>query len=513
MGNNILIVKNTIYMTIRMIFVLIISLYTTRVVLAQLGVLDYGIFNVVGGFVAMFTFLNNAITSAVQRYYNYEIGRNDYFAVKEIYNTSIIVQIVMAIIVIIISEAIGIWYVYNKLNVPTVRLNASFWILQSSIASFVIMILQVPYSALIVAKEKMGYFAIVSVIHAILSLIIAYVLSISNFDKLILYGFLLTLVNFICFCAYYVYCKNNFKEVKYRKGFNLPLFKSMSIFSGWNSLGAFAWAIKEQGVNIMLNIFCGPIVNSARGIAMQVNSGFQSLVSNIGVTVRPQITQSYAQGNIARTIALTFSFSKFSCVLLYMFSLPILLELNYVLGIWLGDSYPEHTKAFIIIIVITSFLSNLNSAVSSIVHSTGIIKKYQLVGSFLNLMSLPFVYFVLYKGARAEVALIVILFSMIAVQIGALIVLKSIVNYSIMEYLKQVVGAFFLTVAVSIGIPIIIYIIMPQGIIRFIIVAISSLITVSITFYFLGMSKAEKELTKGIFVSLREKMKTQKVIH
>lgn len=500
-------------MTIRMIFVLIISLYTTRVVLAQLGVIDYGVFNVVGGFVAMFNFLNNAITSAVQRYYNYEIGRKDFYAVKEIYNTSIIVQIVMAGIVIIVSETIGIWYVNHKLNVPADRLNASLWILQTSIASFVIMIIQVPYSALIVAKEKMGYFAIISVTHAILSLIITFILSISKFDKLILYGFLLTFVNLICFFAYYIYCKKNFKESEFRIGFNMPLFKSMSTFSGWNALGAFAWAFKEQGVNIILNIFCGPVVNAARGIAMQVNSGFQSLVSNMGVTIRPQVTQSYAQGNIARTLSLTFSFSKFSCVLLYMFSLPVLLELNYVLGIWLGDTYPAHTKAFIVIIVITSFLSNLHSAVSGIIHSSGNIKKYQLVGSTLNLLSLPFAYIALYKGASPEMALIVIFFSMIAVQIGALIVLKSIVDYSVKDYLKQVVGAFFLTVVTSIGIPVIIYLIMPQGLFRFIIVVISSLISVSITFFFLGMSKAEKELSINIYNSLRKKLRAIKTTH
>lgn len=481
-------------MTIRMVIVLGLSLYTTRIVLHELGISDYGIYNVVGGIVAMFTFLSNAMSNAIQRFYSYEIGKNDSLKIQAIYKTSLIVQFIIACIVLVSSEIIGTWYIDNKINIPISRIFAAKWILHFSIFSLIVIIFQAPYSALIIAKERMNYYAIVSVINAVLSLLIAIALKFASADKLIIYGALFFIVQLISFFAYFFYCKKNFKEARLTSGHDINLIKSLSSFSTWSLIGSFAWILKDQGVNLILNIFYGPAVNAARGIAVQVNGGVQSFVSNIGVSIRPQITQAYAQGNIQRTMSLTYSFSKLSCIMLYIFSLPLLLELDFVLEIWLGNTYPDHTKSFILIIVITSFISNFNTAISGVVHSSGKMKLYQISAASLNLLSIPFVYFFLKSGSSPEIGFIVIFLSMVIIQTSSLIILKKIINYSIWEYTRNVIFPFLLTVIISIILPLIIHYLLPAGTLRFIIIIFLSLITISFSFYYLGCNSSEREL-------------------
>ena len=486
--------KNTIFLTIRMFFVLVLTLYTTRILLSILGVVDYGIFNVVCGFVSMFTFINAAMTNGIQRFYNYELANDEKEGIKRVYSAALLIQLCVALILVLFAEIIGIWYLKNKMVIPNDRGPAAFWIFQFSIASFVFMIFQVPYSAVILAKERMFFYALISVLNALFTLALVLLLQSIHGDQLVVYGGLLVSIQIITLIAYYIYSKSSFKELKLIRKFDKNLLLSMLSFSGWNLLGTFSSVMKEQGVNVILNFFYGPVVNAATGIANQINGGLQSLVSNLSVAVRPQITKSYAQGNIDRTLNLTYSISKISCIVLYMFSLPILLELKYILHIWLGNNIPDHTYNFIIIIVLTSFLNNLNSAISGVVHSSGKMKVYQIVGSVFNLIALPADYIALKLGAEPEVALYITFISMILVQISALIVLKTIVNYSIKTYVRQVILPFMLTVALTILIPIVLHKLIDDGLLRFIIVFCFSILEIGLVFYMVGLNRNEREL-------------------
>lgn len=503
-SKNIRIAKNSIYMGLRMIFVLIITLYSTRLILNELGIEDYGIFNVVCGFVTMFTFLNSAMSNGIQRFYNFEYGKDGDAGLLRVYNNAIIIQFAIAFIILILAETIGLWYINQKMVFSFNRIRAANIIFQSSIISFIIIIIQVPFTALVIAKEKMNFYAIMSVINACLALLIVLAIRFSPIDKLVFYGILYTVIQFITFICYVVFCKRLITINLNRKA-NGEMLKSIVTFSGWNILGTFSNVMKEQGINVLLNLFGGPVINAARGIATQVNGGFQSLVSNLSVPVRPQVTQSYSQGNYKRVLELTFSVSKLSCILLYMFSLPVLLEIDYILYLWLGDKIPDHTDTFIIIVVLTSFLNNLNAAVSGIVHSSGKMKLYQITGSLLNLMALPIAFILLKNGHCFELALWSVFFCMILCQTASLIILKKIINFSIRQYFRLVILPFVIVILLSIGIPIIIHCSIQGNILRLILVSLSSLVFVSIVTYWIGLNKREKELCTSIFPILHSK--------
>lgn len=497
------IARNTIFMAIRMVIVLAINLYATRLILSAIGVVDYGIYTVVCGVVAMFGFLNTAMSNGIQRFYNFEMGKVGDVGVTKVYNTSLRIQFIVAFIVFVATEIVGVWYLNNKMVLPPERLSAAFWVMQYSIFSLVIIIIQVPYVSYIIAREKLDFYAMMSVGNAVLTLLATILLSYIDFDRLITYGFFLFVIHVLFFLAYLLYSKRISVNLVFERKTDYALFKEMVQFSGWNLLGTFVGVGKEQGTDVILNFFFGPIVNAARGVANQVNGGLQSLVSNLSISVRPQVTKSYAEGNIDRTMNLTYSISKVSCIILYMFSLPIILEIDFILRIWLGDNIPEHTQNFVLIIVATSFLNNLNSAISGVVHSSGKMKRYQIVGSVLTLFSIPAIYIVLKLGGSPEMALWVIFVSMIIVQIGALLVLKTIVDYSIKTYLRKVLIPFLETLLVSIIFPLFILSVMEEGFLRFVVVSIISLLSVGVATYFLGLNRSERELCLSYYYKVK----------
>lgn len=497
------IARNTIFMAIRMVIVLAINLYATRLILLAVGVVDYGIYTVVCGVVAMFGFLNSAMSNGIQRFYNFEMGKVGDAGITRVYNASLRIQFIVAFIVFVATEIVGVWYLNNKMVLPPERLSAAFWVMQYSIFSLVIIIIQVPYVSYIIAREKLDFYAMMSVGNAVLTLLATILLSYIDFDRLIAYGFFLFVIHILFFLAYLLYSKRISVNLVFERKTDYALFKEMVQFSGWNLLGTFAGVGKEQGTDVILNFFFGPIVNAARGVANQVNGGLQSLVSNLSISVRPQVTKSYAEGNIDRTMNLTYSISKVSCIILYMFSLPIILEIDFILRIWLGDNIPEHTQNFVLIIVATSFLNNLNSAISGVVHSSGKMKTYQIVGSLLTLSSIPAIYIVLKLGGSAEMALWVIFASMIIVQIGALLVLKTIVDYSIMNYLRYVILPFLLIVVLSIAPPLFVLNLMEEGVKRFVILTSISFIATGMATYYVALNKTEKEICMSFLAKLR----------
>lgn len=504
------IAQNTLVLCVRMVIVLCINLYTTRLTLDALGIDNYGIYNVVCGFVSMFTFLNTSMANGIQRFYNYEYGKKGVAGAKKVYIHSLVVQAILVLTILLLTETLGLWYVYNKMVIPLDRFEATLLIYQLSILSFIFIIMQVPYTAAIMAHEKMGFYAFIGLLDAGLKLLIAKFIPYADCDSLVLYGVLLTLVSLIDFILVFTYSKLKFEEIKFEKKFELHFFKSMLSFSGWNILGSFSGMMREQGLNVILNLFFGPAVNAARGVAYQVASGLQGFVANAGVAVRPQIIQSYAQNNELRTINLMLSLSKVGILALFILSYPIILEINFVLNLWLGNEVPEHTASFIILVVLISYVNNMNSAVSAVVHATGQMKKYQTITSLITILSLPVAYYTLDMGCEPESVFWVSLLFTILMQIASLFILKNLVDFSLKKYVVKVLLPTILVVAISAPLPFYIHYITPEGWGRFLFVILSSMTISIIVSYIIALNKKEKSLVNSIITRfIPKKLKTK----
>lgn len=500
MAGNQTIAKNSIYLAIQLVLVLIVSLYTSRVILQVLGVEDFGIYNVVCGFVAMFAFLNTSMNNAIQRFYNYEFGKNGVDGASKVFNTAILIQVVLALIIIIATESFGLWYLYEKMVIPENRFYASFWIFQFSVISLVFLILQIPFSAAILAHEKMSYYAIVNIIDSILKLGIALAIPYIPGDKLIGYGFLMVVISIINLFLYGIYSRLHFSEIRLKRKFHKSLFKDMLSFSGWNLFGSFAGVGKEQGVNLVLNLFLGPVVNAARGIAYQVAGALQGFVTTVTISGRPQLTQAYAQGDINRTFNLMYSLSKLSFIVLYMFALPVMMEIDYILLIWLGNNLPSFTSCFVVLVIISAIAGVLNPPTSFVVHATGKMAKYQLYSSIVSIMILPVAYFLLKVGGSAESVFVIgILFNIIG-QIVCLLVLKSLVDFSLTDYCNSVIIPIVLVSLSSIVLPYIVKTNMEDGFLRLVIVSIVSVVSVMISAFALALNAEEKKIVK-VFIN------------
>lgn len=490
--------KNSLFLSIRMVLVLLISFYTTRVLLKILGVEDYGVYNVVCGFVSMFAFLNTSLSNGLQRFHNFELERNGIEAAKKVFNNGIIIQTILSVILVLIVEFVGIWYIDNKMVLPEGRLFAAHCIFQFSLLSLVITILQAPFVAAVMAHERLDFYAILTVIDSILKLVIVIVLPYLSGDSLIWYGLLWCLVSALNIFAYSIYSRINFDEVRLRISIDKPLLKSMLGFSGWNIFGTFSNIVREEGINLILNLFCGPVVNAARGVANQINGGVQSFVQNITTPARPQVIQSYARGDYNRTTNLTFTISKLSCFFITLLALPICYEIDTILKIWLGDNIPEHTAAFVILIIMCSYQGNLNAATSTIVHATGNMKNYQLYCSLIKLLSVPIGYFLLSKSFQPEIILLIVFFLDWASHFAGLFTLSKIFNISIRSYIREVIFPIIGTVLLSSLIIFPIHQYIDNDYWRLATVTIASCLVICIFTYFIGLKKNERFLLNQI---------------
>lgn len=501
------IARNSILLNIRMVFVLVLTLYTTRAVLSLLGVEDYGIYNVVCGFVSMFVFLNTAMSNGIQRFYNFELGKNGIEGAKRVYSASLIIQFVLAIIIILFAETFGLWYLHNKMVIPEERVVAADWIYQFSVLGFIFVIFQAPYAAAVMAHEKMDYFALISVLDAVLKLAIVFLIPLFTCDTLVIYGLLMTSICGLDFFLYWIYCKRKFEEITFIKRQPIGLYKSMLSFSGWNIFGALSSVMKEQGINMVINLFFGPVVNAARGVASQVNSGLMTFVQNVAIPVRPQVIQSYAAGDVERSMRLTFSVSKLSSCMLLLVALPVVLEIDFILKIWLGANIPEHTATFVFIIVLTCIISNLNYAISGVVHASGKMALYQIAGGLAGILSVPAAYIVLKMGGSPESAIWVSFWAMVIGQINALLILKSIVDYSIKDYIKNVIFPFSLVTIIAFIFSYIPLSLIEEGLLRLIVVTIVSFLSICITTYYVALDSGEKELISQLLKSFNKRRK------
>ena len=485
------IAKNTLMLYFRQILIMIVSLYTVRVVLNTLGAEDYGIYNVVAGVVVLFSFVNNAMATSTQRFLNFNLGKEDIEKTQQTYSASLLIHIGIALIFIVLAETIGLWFVNTKLNIPLERHSAAMWCYQFSIITTVFNILRVPYNAVIIAYEKMSFFAWVSIVETVLKLLVVYLLIISPLDKLVAYVILLTLVSIIILFCYKIYCNKKFEIAHYKRITDYSLVKEILGFSGWSLFGATANVANNQGTNIVLNMFTNVTVNAAMGIANQVNSAVYSFVSNFQTAFNPQLIKSYAAGEKEKFDTLIVRTSKFSFMLLWFVVLPLTLNLDFVLQIWLNN-VPEFSVDFVKLILIYSLLDAINGPLWLAVQATGVIKKYQIIVSCLIFANLPLSIVAFMLGANPCWILYIKIILSCVITVFRLIYLNVTQCFSVKKYIKNVLLP-------MIGIIVLSYMISGfcssfiKGLTYFFVSCVISVMVNILLFFFVGINRKEKE--------------------
>ena len=487
------IAKNTLMLYIRMFFTMAVSLFTSRVILQTLGVTDYGINNVVGGVVTMFSFLNGAMASATQRYLNVDIAQGNKEHLRTTFRTAMQIHVLIALAIFVLAETVGLWFVLNKLIIPEDRMYAAMWVYQLSILASMVGIISLPYDADIIAHERMSAFAYISMMDVILKLVIVYMLVISPFDKLITYSALFLGVNLLDRFIYNFYCKRHFEEVNFSLKIEKQLFKEMSSFAGWSLWGNLAGVLFTQGLNMLLNMFFGPAVNAARGIAVQVQGVIQGFVANVQTAVNPQITKSYAQNNLPRMHKLMFASSKFCFYLLFLMVLPLSFEAHFVLQIWLGI-VPDHTVWFLRLIMFIMLTETLANPYIVANQATGKVKLYQAICGGLLLMIVPIAYIVLKLGGNPESVYVVHGCIAIITQIARVYMMRNLIDLPMMEYFKKVVMPILLVAVTAFILPFLLHNEMKDGVTRFFAVCILSVVCALASAYFIGTNKYEKDM-------------------
>lgn len=504
-NQNTTIAKNTLFLSLRMVFVLFVSLYTSRVFLNVLGVEDYGISNVVAGFVSMFSFLNTSLANAIQRFYNAELGKNGSKGITKVYNTSLVIQGIIALFVVALLESVGLWYLYEKMVIPSDRFEVAFWLYQFSTISAAVVIMQSPFTAAVMAYERMNTYAVISILEVILKLGFALALPYISIDRLLMYGAFYMVLSILTFLSYFIYSKKEFKELHFQRSYKKSMFKDMISFSGWNLCGTFACMIREQGLNMVLNIFFGPIVNAARGVAYQVSGALQGFVSNLSLAAKPQMVQSFATGDSSRTIKLMYTMSKLSFIFLFVLSVPVIFNIDYILHLWLGNVVPDHAANFVILVIITNFMNNLNAPLSNVVYATGKMRNYEVTFSVINLLIIPISFIVLKLGAPAEMAFIVYLVMTVFVQIGCLLVIHTLTKISLSDYFMSLIVPIVIVACITLPLIYIINFYLQQNLIGIVIEYIVITLLSSVLFYYVVLDSTEKIFVNNIIYKLKKR--------
>lgn len=505
-ANNKRIAKNTLLLYIRMLLTMGVTLYTSRVVLNTLGIEDYGVYNVTGGVIVMFSFLNTSMSSATQRYITFSLGKGDKSKLSIVFNTAVQIHFIISLLVLFLGETIGLWFVLNKLVVPEGREYAAMWVYQCSILVSLIGIMSVPYNADIIANEKMSAFAYISIFEVLLKLLIVFVLVVLPYDKLIVYAILGVLVQMVVRYIYVRYCSKHFEESKIQRKYDKTLLKEMASFAGWSFFGNFACVLYGQGVNMLLNVFFGPVINAARGIAVQVQSAVQQFAGSFQMAINPQITKNYAVGNLVQMHNLMFRSSRFSFYLLFFLILPVLLETNFILTLWL-KIVPQNAVIFTQIMLAIVLLSSFSSPLTIANQATGKVRFYQMVVGITLMSILPFSYCFLKLGAPAESVFVVhFVVELIAIFLRV-IMLKKLISLSFGVYLKNIYIRVFFVLLISPILPLYIKNIMSEGFFRFIIVSFVAVFSVCLSVYIGGLTKNERMLINSKVSSLIHRFK------
>ena len=491
-SNNKRIAKNTLLLYGRMLLMMVVSLYTSRVVLNTLGVVDYGIYNVAGGVVTMFTFLNTAMITSTQRYLTFELGTGNFERLSLVFSTSVRIHLIIALIIVLLTESIGLWFFYNKMVVPVERMTAAMWVLQLSVVTMFIQVMSVPYNSLIIAHEDMGVFAGFSILESCLKLGIVYLLLIGNIDKLILYAILITSVQLFIRLLYTFHCGRHYEEVKSVKKVDKVLMKEMGSFAGWNLWGNLASMLMGTGVNMLLNIFFGPVVNAARAVSVQVEAAISGFSSNFMMAVNPQITKRFAQGLKDDMHDLIFRASKFTFFLLLTLCLPIIIEANCILTLWLKN-VPDYSVVFLRFTLIIMMVNSLSNSMQTAAAATGKVKKYQTVVGCILLSIVPISYFAL-KISGTPIATYVVYLSVCTVALLArILVIKPLIELSLRQYFNRVLVRCAIVSFFAVAISLVTKHSLPQGVWYSLLMCLLSITIVLVAAYLFGLSHDERQ--------------------
>lgn len=485
------IAKNTMLLYFRMLLTMLVSLYTSRVVLNAIGVEDYGIYNVVGGVVAMFGILSGSLSNAISRFITFELGKGDLDKLKRIFCTSVNIQVILIALITILLETIGIWFLNNKMVIPEERLAAANWVFQFSVITFALNLLSVPYNAVIIAHEKMSAFAYISIIDCTLKLIVAFIIAYNPFDRLVFYGLLIMIVGLINRMMYAIYSKRHFEEATYRMIFDKELMKEMFGFAGWNMLGTGAYIFNTQGVNLVTNIYFGVTTNAARAVVTQVEAAIKQFVTNFTTAINPQITKSYASGDMNYLYNLVCKSSKFSYLIMLFFAVPFMYETETIMQLWLKN-YPLEAPSFLRLSLFGTMVDLLGNSPAIAAWATGNIKRYYIYVSTVGCLVFPISWIAFALGMPAYITYIIFLIVYLFVLLIKLYIIKGLLNFPVSKYYKEVLGVVLLTTTVSFVLPGVVYILIPKSLISSFVVMAVSCISVAIAVYLLGLSKTEK---------------------
>ena len=494
--NNRRIAKNTLLLYVRMLFTMAISLYTSRVVLHVLGVTDYGVYNVVGGVITLLGFLTSSMSGASSRYITFSLGKGDMREMRRTFGNILSIHFLLAGVVLLLGETVGLWFVLEKLRIPADRMDAALWVYHLSVLTAMLGVVSVPYNAAIIAHERMGAFAYIGIVDALLKLVIVYLLWVMPYDKLVIYALLLFGVQVFDRIVYGWYCLRHFEETRARFLFDKRLFREMFAYAAWTMNGNLAVVGYTQGINILLNLFYGPVVNAARGIATQVQTVAQSFCSNFQTALNPQLTKSYARGDLLRMHQLLTQSSKFSFFILWLIALPLMLEAPLVLRWWLGI-VPEHTENFLRLILCASMLSTLSNPLIVSVHATGNLKRFQLIEGTMLLSIVPIAYLLLKLfGIRPEYVFCVHIAVELCTQYARMRIVLPMIAMRVSHYAREVVWPVVKVVLVAPVIPLMVYLLLRQSVASFLLVCTVSVLSLCLAVYCLGCSRSERESLK-----------------
>lgn len=490
-SNNKRIAKNTLVLYVRLLFLMVISLYTSRVILQALGVEDFGVYNVVGGFVALFSVLSKSLSTAASRFLNFEMGRGNKEQLKNVFSTTFLIHVTLAVIIAFLAEIIGYWFINSKMVIPTERLYAANWVFQFSILTFCFNLLAVPYHAAIIAHERMSVFAYISIFEGLSNLLICYLVMISSIDRLIFYAGLMFLVQFGISALNIWYCRNSFSECTLRWVFHKPLIKEIFNFASWNMIGSSSVILRNQGGNVLINLFGGPVVNASRAVANQVLRAVNGFVEGFMTALKPQITQSYASGNTQYMMTLIFLGSRFSYYLLLLLCLPLLINTDFILAVWL-KTVPEHSVLFVQLTLIFTMLESISSPLITAQLASGKVRNYQLLVGGIQLMNIPVSYVLLRLVSIPETILFVAIFFSLCCLMARLYMLRTNINLRVVDFLINVVLNILLVTLVASILPCLLRNIMRLTFLTFILVTAACIFCSILSILYVGCKKEER---------------------
>ena len=485
--------KNTLLLYIRQLFSIVISLYTSRVVLQTLGIEDYGIYNVVGGVIGMVGFLNAALTSASQRFISFELGRENHERLSGIFSAAIITHTCLAVLIFLIAETLGLWFLNTQLNIAECRMSAANWVFQCAILTTLVSILNVPYNSLLVANERLDIYAYLAIANSIFKLLIVYLLLVSPWDKLITYSLLGLVVQVSFQMAYMLYCRKNFPESRQIRKPSSEMFFQMFSFAGWSVVGNLGFSFKDQASNVILNLFFGTAINAARGIATQVNGIVYSFSTSFTMALNPQITKTYSAGNIQETVKMVYTSCRLTPFLMGVMCIPLMVNMEYILNLWLGN-VPKYTVEFMQLTMVSAIIGCIAAPISIALQATGKIKLFQIAISITLLCELPCAYLILKCGGQPYMAMFpTVVVTFIGVYVRFIILKRMIKDYNILRFTLDVVVRDIIVLVIAFYISMLLY----NGNSCFIDLlcnAIVSFLITSICVWFGGMRENERAI-------------------